>query len=82
MNTFNLSCGLAEKEISKTLFFKNQIWRIEEVAEFLGVSVGHIYNLVSASRKTRNKNEIPFRKRGKALYFFPQEILDWVDEGR
>ena len=82
MNSINLSCVSSEKGISNLQFFNNQIWRIGDVANFLGVSIGHIYNLVSASKKTRRKDEIPYRKRGKALYFFPQEILDWIDEGR
>lgn len=82
MDFFNLSCVPSEKGIDNSLLFKNKIWRIDDVAGFLGVSVGHIYNLISASKKMRRKDEIPYRKRGKALYFFPQEILDWIDEGR
>ncbi|MBI2521460.1 MAG: helix-turn-helix domain-containing protein [Bdellovibrio sp.] len=56
------------------LFYINQIWRINEVAEFLRVSVGHVYNLAS-------RREIPFRKKGGKLFFFPSEILKWIDEG-
>lgn len=61
-------------------FFNNQIWRIEDVASALGVSKGHIYNLVSDSKKTRKKG-IPFHKKGKLLFFFPEEILSWIQEG-
>jgi len=60
--------------------FNKKIWRISDVAEFLGVSEGHIYNLVSKSRKTR-RNNFPFRKKGKLLFFIPSEVLNWIDEG-
>lgn len=49
-------------------------WNVQDVAKYLGVSVGHIYNL-------KAKNKIPYRKRGKLLRFLPNEILDWLNEG-
>jgi excisionase family DNA binding protein len=55
--------------------FDKRIWRIQHVAEFLGVSKGHIYNLV-------NRREIPFLKKGKILYFIPLEVENWLHEGR
>ena len=57
-------------------FFDIQIWLVEDVARFLDVSVGHIYNLTS-------RREIPFRKKGKRgkLYFIPSEIMQWIDQG-
>lgn len=51
-----------------------KIWRIEDVVEFLGVSKGYIYQLTS-------KEKIPFIKKGKLVYFVPQEIENWVLEG-
>ena len=48
------------------------LWRVRDVAEFLGVSCGHIRNL-------NCKKKIPSRKVGKLLYFFPEEILEWVE---
>ena len=57
--------------------FDNKItdlWTVKEVASYLHISVGHIYNLVS-------KDEIPYRKRGNILRFVPQEIFDWINEG-
>lgn len=64
------------RDMSTSEFFKNRIWLVQDVAKFLDVSVGHIYNLTS-------RREIPFRKRGKRgrLYFIPSEILQWIDEG-
>ena len=63
-----------DKCFSATLF-EIQIWTVDQVAKFLNVTKGHIYNLVS-------RREIPFRKKkGKGrLYFIPQEIFDWINE--
>ena len=61
-------------DLDNKKFFKNQIWRIEDVASYLKCSKGHIYNLVS-------KGKIPHRKKGRMLFFLPIEILDWIDEG-
>jgi excisionase family DNA binding protein len=62
------------KSRDELLFFDNQILRVEQVAKMLGHSKWHIYRLVS-------QNKIPFRKKGKTLYFMRQEIFDWVNEG-
>ena len=56
-----------------TLFDK-KIWRINDVAKFLGCSKGHIYNLVSDEK-------IPKVKKGKFLYFIPDVIHNWILEG-
>lgn len=50
------------------------IWRINDVSKYLGVTKGHIYNLVS-------RNKIPHIKKGRLLYFVPSEIENWVLEG-
>jgi excisionase family DNA binding protein len=55
-------------------FFENRILRVAQVAELLGYSKDHIYRLAS-------QKKIPFRKKGKTLFFMSQEILDWVNEG-
>lgn len=60
--------------VKKQKFFNIQIWRVNEVADYLGVTHGHIYNLCS-------RREIPFVKKGKLLYFIPSEIEDWVLQG-
>ncbi len=62
-----------EKSFSSSLF-KNLIWRIDDVAKFLQVSKGHLYNLVS-------RGELPYRKKGRLLFFLPAEIQLWVEEG-
>lgn len=69
----NIECG---NSVSQTIF-KNQIanlWTVCEVAAYLKVSIGHVYNLVSQDR-------IPYRKRGRLLRFLPDEIFAWLEGG-
>ncbi len=54
--------------------FKKRIWRVGDVANFLGCSKGHIYNLASDEK-------IPKRKKNGSLFFVPDEILNWILEG-
>ena len=54
--------------------FNKRIWRIDDVAQFLGCSKGHVYNLSSDEK-------IPKIKKGKFLFFIPSEILEWVLQG-
>ncbi|MBK22463.1 MAG: hypothetical protein CME70_00540 [Halobacteriovorax sp.] len=54
--------------------FNKRIWRINDVAIFLQCSVGHVYNLCS-------NDEIPKIKKGKFLFFIPEEIQEWVLQG-
>lgn len=62
--------------MSNLEIMKLPIWRVEHVAEYLHLETRTIYNKVS-------KGEIPFYKRPgcKHLYFFPQEIENWVQGG-
>lgn len=57
--------------------FEKLIWRIEDVAKFLGCSVGHVYNL----RDKNRKNRIPSFKKGKFVYFIPSQVHEWVLQG-
>ena len=54
--------------------FDKRIWRVDDVAEFLGCSKGHIYNLASDEK-------IPKRKKNGLLVFVPEEIHNWILEG-
>ena len=76
MNSLHDSLYLApttDKESSR--LFNKKILQVQEVADLLGVSKGHIYNLTS-------RGEIPFYKKGKKgrLYFKVEEIFDWICE--
>jgi excisionase family DNA binding protein len=59
---------------SNPLLFENKILRIDDVAKMLSLSKAHIYRLTS-------QKKIPFRKRGKTLFFMEHEIFDWVNQG-
>lgn len=48
---------------------------IEQAAEFLTLSKATLYSKVS-------RNELPYMKRGKRLYFSKSELLDYIKEGR
>jgi excisionase family DNA binding protein len=62
--------GTARKELRIT----DRLWNVEEVAEFLGLSVGTIYHLVSERR-------IPFvRLSARCLRFQMDVILAWIDQ--
>jgi len=79
-NFIRSNCNQSEKVYSKSesnetqMLFSNQILRVEQVATILGYSKDHIYRLV-------NQKKIPFRKKGKTLFFMSQEIFDWVNDG-
>ncbi len=51
--------------------FDNLIWTIDEVCKITAYKKGTIYNLVS-------NGSIPYRKRGRKLFFIPNEILSWI----
>lgn len=51
--------------------FDKLIWTIDEVCRFTAYKKGTVYNLVS-------NGNIPYRKRGKRLFFIPSEILSWL----
>ncbi|MEI6080011.1 MAG: helix-turn-helix domain-containing protein [bacterium] len=50
------------------------VWKVADVANYLGVSIGHVYNL-------KSQGKIPYRKCGKLLRFIPKEIIDWLNQG-
>ncbi len=52
-----------------------KLFSIQEAGAFLNLSVPTIYSKVS-------KNELPFMKRGKRLYFSSSELLAYLKEGR
>jgi len=54
---------------------ENEILNIEEAAEFLKVSVGALYTKVS-------RQEIPYSKPGKRLYFNRIDLKEWIRLGK
>ncbi|MBL6991090.1 MAG: helix-turn-helix domain-containing protein [Bacteriovoracaceae bacterium] len=66
----NVQC-INHEMCNTKLLFENLIWTIDEVCKFTAYKKGTIYNLVS-------NGIIPYRKRGKRLFFIPCEILSWL----
>ena len=75
INYNSCELGYSDKaDNTSAMIFHNRIWRVKDVANFLGCSTGHVYNLSSDDR-------IPKVKKGKFLYFIPETILSWIQEG-
>ncbi len=53
----------------------DKLLTIQEAAEFLSLTVPTMYSKCS-------KNEIPYMKRSKRLYFSRTELLEYIKEGR
>lgn len=53
----------------------DQLLTIQQAGELISLSVPTLYGYVS-------RNEIPFSKKGKRLYFSKQELMDWIKTGR
>ncbi|MEZ2338619.1 helix-turn-helix domain-containing protein [Mucilaginibacter sp. RCC_168] len=54
---------------------QNELLNIEEAADFLKVSVGALYTKVS-------RQEIPYNKPGKRLYFNRTDLKEWIRLGK
>lgn len=52
-----------------------RLLQLEDVAALLGKSASTIYAMTSDKR-------IPYHKRGNRLYFFEDEIIRWIEQGR
>lgn len=55
--------------------YANELMNVQQVAEYITLSVQTIYGLV-------HKMEIPNSKRGKRLYFKRTDIYDWIGQSR
>ena len=55
--------------------YANELMNVQQVAEYITLSVQTIYGLV-------HKMEIPNSKRGKRLYFKRTDIDDWIGQSR
>jgi len=66
---------LTERQEQPATNQPEKLFSIQEAGAFLNLSVPTIYSKVS-------KNELPFMKRGKRLYFSSIELLAYLKEGR
>ena len=48
---------------------------IQKASKLIGKAIQTIYGLVSAK-------QIPYYKKGKQLYFYEDELLDWIESGK
>ncbi|MEX2592483.1 MAG: helix-turn-helix domain-containing protein [Anditalea sp.] len=53
----------------------NEILNVKQAAELLNLSIYSIY--AKTSRK-----DIPFSKRGRHLYFFKADLINWLKKGK
>lgn len=54
---------------------QSDLLTIQDAATFLNLSKSTLYNKV-------NKNEIPYMKKGKRLYFSRTELMDYIKSGK
>ena len=66
---------LIEKQEQPTTDQLEQLLTVQGAAEFLGLTVPTIYSKCS-------RNEIPFMKRSKRLYFSSTELMEYLKDGR
>lgn len=77
-------CRAVETALEESGFFKKPeepddanefIMKVPELCKYLKMKISTLYQLT-------HKNEIPFNKKGKTLYFRKDEIDKWVSEGK
>ena len=56
------------------VLFEKLAWSVDDVARTLGVSVSHVYHLVSSDK-------IPYAKVGRIVRFSPAKISEWLQKG-
>ena len=62
-------------KISITEENKDQLLNVEQASKLLNLSIATIYSKIC-------KKEIPFNKKGKRIYFYKQELMEWIKLGR
>ena len=71
----DLLISVKEHKSSEPDGVEERLLNVREAARFLGNAVASLYGRTS-------KNEIPFYKRGKKVYFKKSELLAWIEQGR
>ena len=66
---------LIEKQEQPPTEQPEQLLTVQEAAEFLSLTVPTLYSKCS-------KNELPYMKRSKRLYFSRTELLEYIKAGR
>ena len=63
------------ERISVTGENKDELLNVEEASKLLNLSIPTIYSKVC-------KKEIPVNKKGKRIYFYRHELMNWIKSGR
>ena len=80
----NIVCRAVETALEQSGFIKSQeesedadefIMKVPQLCKYLKMKISTLYQLT-------HKNEIPYNKKGKTLYFRKDEIDEWVSEGK
>ena len=66
---------LIQKQAEPPTKEADRLLSIKEASEFLKLAVPTIYSKVS-------RNELPYMKQGKRLYFSSTELMEYIKEGR
>lgn len=53
----------------------DELLNVDQVSKLLNLSVATIYSKVC-------RKEIPFNKKGKRIYFYRHELMEWIKSGR
>ena len=68
------NCLNEQKEMFDAKEKEDELMTIQDAAEMLHLSVPTLYSKCS-------KNELPYKKRSKRLYFSKKELIRYLDEG-
>lgn len=71
----NLLLDIKHKPQVDSVIQKDRLLTVREAADFLNLAVPTVYGMVS-------RNEVPFMKRSKRLYFSREDLLNYIKEGR
>ncbi|MGE3607988.1 MAG: helix-turn-helix domain-containing protein [Bacteriovoracaceae bacterium] len=66
--------GKLEATPTHAELFSKKIWRVKDVQAFTGLGYSTLMRYTSQKR-------IPHCKRANRLYFIPQDIMNWIEEG-
>ena len=68
------NCLNEQKQMFEAKEQEDELMTIQDAAEMLHLSVPTLYSKCS-------KNELPYKKRSKRLYFSKKELRDYLDKG-
>lgn len=67
--------AMSEAGLLQALGRREELLNVEQAAKLLSLSISSLYRLTS-------RQQIPFFKKGKQLYFRREELVQWLEQGR